>query len=567
MSLFNEPPGPGMILRNYQESAKRELYTYLREKTGNPCIVIPTGGGKSPLMASICADAVQLWNGRVLIAAHVKELLVQTADKLQRMCPTVKVGIYSAGLKRRDTTQDVIIGGVQSIFDKADQLGRFDLLLIDEAHLIPESGYGRYRTLIDGLIEINPDLRIVGLTATPFRTDTGMICTPDGILNHVCYEVSVKELIALGYLTKLVSKAARHEVDTSGIKIVRGEYDDQEAEAAFILEDVVEKAVDEILLRTTNRKSVLIFCQSIAHAEAVAGRICWAGHRCREVYGDTKSEDRKQYLGEFQRQEIQYLVNVNVLTTGFDAPAIDCVCLMRATVSPGLFYQMVGRGFRLAENKADCLILDFGTNIERHGPVDAIQPKIKGEEQENKGKKCPQCSEVVSRVAMVCPDCGYVWPPPEGRELTHGGKASDESPISGEVEIAERCVQKVTYKVHTKKNAPPGWPQTLRVTYELSNPMEWISEWVCVEHQGFARTKAEAWWASRCQGECPTSAEDAFDFGATKCLAEPYSITTKIKAGDKFPEITKYRFREPGEDDLGDMDDGQAVEMLDQIPF
>jgi DNA repair protein RadD len=97
--------------------------------------------------------------------------------------------------------------------------------------------------------------------------------------------------------------------------------------------------------------------------------------------------------------------------------------------------------------------------------------------------------------------------------------------------------------------------------------MEWISEWVCVEHEGFARRKAEAWWASRCQGECPTSAEDAFDFGATKCLSEPYSITTKIKPGDKFSEITGYKFREPGEDDLGDMDDGQAVEMLDQIPF
>ena len=179
-------------LRPYQEAAKAAIYDYLRQHDDNPCVMIPTAGGKTPLMASVCKDAVELWDGRVLILAHVKELLEQTTEKLKLVCPEVKFGVYSAGLKRRDTEHAVIVAGIQSVYKKACELGPFDLIIVDEAHLIPPDGEGMYRQFLTDAKVINPEVRIIGLTATPFRLKSGMICAPENILNAICFEVGVK---------------------------------------------------------------------------------------------------------------------------------------------------------------------------------------------------------------------------------------------------------------------------------------------------------------------------------------------------------------------------------------
>src|SRR5690606_29829653 len=182
-------PAEMLALRPYQEGAVAAVYDHLRTRDDNPCAVIPTAGGKTPIMATVCKDAVERWNGRVLILAHVKELLEQTADKLQRVCPEVEFGVYSAGLKRRDKSHQVIVAGIQSVFRRACELDAFDLVLVDEAHLIPLEGDGMYRQFLADARVVNPNLRIIGFTATPFRMKTGPICTPDGFLNHVCFEV------------------------------------------------------------------------------------------------------------------------------------------------------------------------------------------------------------------------------------------------------------------------------------------------------------------------------------------------------------------------------------------
>ena len=162
----------GMVLRPYQQEAVESVYSYLREYDDNPCIVIPTAGGKTPVMATVCKDAAGRWQGRVLIVAHVKELLQQAVDKLDAVAPELmpKVGVYSAGLKSRDTEHPIIVAGVQSVYKRPEELGCFDLVVIGEAHMIPPEGDGMYRTLLAGLKEINPQVRIIGLTATPFRT-------------------------------------------------------------------------------------------------------------------------------------------------------------------------------------------------------------------------------------------------------------------------------------------------------------------------------------------------------------------------------------------------------------
>jgi DNA repair protein RadD len=580
-------------LRDYQEESVHAVYGALQAGDGHPVIVIPTGGGKTPVIAQLCADAVTLWNGRVLVLAHVKELLEQTAGALRAMCPTVPVGVYSAGLKRRDTHQPVIVAGIQSVYDKADTIGRFDLVIVDEAHLIPPDGDGMYLTLLTALKEANPELRVIGLTATPYRLGTGLIYSDGGVLTEVCYEVGVKHLVNQGYLCPLVGKAAVAEVSTRSLKIVRGEFDEKQAETLFTAGDVVRDAVREVVDRTVDRRSVLLFCQTVAHGNRVTAALRadlvgreelaaresdpardffaldadpLADHRlgvvydwlienghpvdrltewmrrgravAGEIYGDTSSEERAALIQRFRAGSLRYLVNVGVLTTGFDAPNVDCVCLLRATVSPGLYYQIVGRGFRLHPDKKNCLVLDFGENIKRHGPVDQVKVdgKKKSTEGEPVAKMCPECRTVVAGGVSVCPDCNYVWPVEE-RTPAHGGTADDGDPLStGKPKREEHEVLGVTYRPHTKKDAPPGHPKTLRVTYRLGVG-EAVSEWVCVEHTGFAGEKARKWWAKRCAYPMPRSAVEAAVYAGHGLLAAPVSLTLETKPKEKYPEV------------------------------
>jgi len=182
-----------MELRPYQSEAVTAVYDHLRRRDDHPCVVIPTAGGKTPVMASICRDAVTQWNGRVLILAHVKELLEQAVEKLHAMAPDLwmRIGVYSAGLKSRDTEHPIIVAGIQSVYKRAAELDAFDLILLDEAHMLPPDGEGMYRTFLADARIVNPNVRLIGLTATPYRMTTGMICGPENLLNHVCYEVGV----------------------------------------------------------------------------------------------------------------------------------------------------------------------------------------------------------------------------------------------------------------------------------------------------------------------------------------------------------------------------------------
>lgn len=314
------------------------------------------------------------WSGRVLILSHVKELLKQTADKLQTVCPEVKVGIYSAGLKRRDTDHPVIVAGIQSVYQRACELGAFDLVIVDEAHLIPLDGDGTYRRFLADAKVINPNVRIIDFTATPFRLKAGPICTPDGVLNHVCYDVGICELIRDGFLCPLVTRAGKTMADTTHLHMRAGEFVADEVEDLMDQDELVGAACDEIVAQTIRRNATLIFASGVKHGQHIVDLLEREhGIECGFVCGETPSSERDATLGRFKAGDLYFLCNVNVLTTGFDAPNIDSIALLRPTMSPGLFYQMVGRGLRLHASKKDCLVLDFGGNVLRHGPVDALQ--------------------------------------------------------------------------------------------------------------------------------------------------------------------------------------------------
>jgi DNA repair protein RadD len=541
-------------LRPYQEEAKAAVYSYLRNHDDNPCVVIPTAGGKTPVMASMCKDAVGLWQGRVLILAHVKELLEQTADKLRTICPEVQFGVYSAGLKRRDTTNQVIVAGIQSVYQRADELGTFNLILVDECHLIPLEGDGMYRQFLADARAINPQLRIVGFTATPFRLKTGPICTPDGILNQVCYEVSVRELIAQGYLCQLVTKASKVKADTSNLHVRNGEFVPDEVEALMDANELVQAACGEIVEYTSNRQAVLIFASGIKHGEHVVQVLKEQhGITCGFITGETPTADRDSLLDKFRAGKLKYLCNVNVLTTGFDAPNVDCVVLLRPTLSPGLYYQMVGRGFRLHPEKQNCLVLDFGGNVLRHGPVDQIRVKAHGGTGNGQApaKECPECLSVVAAGYARCPDCGYEFPPPQ--RTKHDAKASEAGILSGQVTTTKHTVEEVFYSIHKKRGAPEDAPRTMRVDYRIGWH-KYQSEWVCFEHTGYARKKAIDWWKQRSYEPVPETAEEAVALAQAGRLAPTREITVRSITGEKYDRIIGY--------ELGDIP--PPLELSDQ---
>ena len=527
------------------------MYRHLRERDDNPVVVIPTAGGKTPVMATICRDAVTRWNGRVLVLAHVKELLEQTAGTLARVAPDLDIGVYSAGLGRRDTQHPIIVAGIQSVWRRAAELDHVDLALIDEVHTIPPEGDGMYQTFLSEARVVNPHMRVIGLTATPYRMTTGMICRPPsegGILHEICYEIGVRELIVQGFLCPLKSKAGRQKADTSGLHIRGGEFIANEVENLMDDDTLVQAACDEIVEQTADRRSVLIFASGVQHGLHIQSILRDRhGVECGFVSGETPTAQRDATLARFRgRAEglftgspLKYLCNVNVLTTGFDAPNVDCVALLRPTNSPGLYYQMVGRGFRLCPGKADCLVLDFGGNILRHGPVDdlKIKPTSSGD-GDAPAKECPQCQALIHAAYTKCPECGYEFPPPE-RE-THDRTATTAGILAGQTEDNECTVQDVHYRVHVKRDAPEDAPRTMRVEYRVGFN-HWQSEWVCIEHTGYARVKAEAWWRQRSNWPVPTSAYEAVGIARAGGLCPTFAITVRHVAGEKYDRIIDYK--------------------------
>lgn len=530
-----------MGLRPYQRDAVDAVWKHIAKSDTNPAVVLPTGSGKTHVIAELCRDAVQKWNGRVIVVAHVKELIEQAAGKLQAVAPDLPVGVFSAGLGRRDLGYAVTIAGIQSVYQRAHDLGPLDLVIVDEAHLIPPDGEGMYRRFLADARDLCDHQRVIGLTATPYRMKTGTICGPESVLHEVCFEAGVRELIVQGYLCPLKSRAGKAVADTSDIHVRGGEFVAGELEDRMDEDGLVEAACAEVVAATVDRRSVLLFCSGVRHGEHVV-RVLREKHgvECGFVEGGTPAKERDALIARFKSGDLKYLANVNVLTTGFDAPNVDCVAMLRPTMSPGLYYQMVGRGFRLADGKTDCLVLDFGGNVLRHGPVDAIRlADTKDASGEAPAKQCPECDALIHAAYAVCPECGHKFPP---RQVKHAAIASDEEVVTGSEGPARRDerVIEVAYYVHHKRNDPLAKP-TMRVEYRIGFN-RWAREWICLEHSegGYARRKAEQWWRERSNDPLPSSVEEAVEWANAGAVARTERITLEKKPGDEWERIVGY---------------------------
>lgn len=484
-----------MILRDYQQRSIDQLYAWFgKHPSGNVCAVLPTGAGKSIVIAALCRDALQNWpETRVLMLTHQKELIQQNAEKMRLVWPNAPLGIYSASLRRRDQGEPITFAGIQSVRAKADMLGWVDIVIIDECHLINNTQQGGYRSLLADLMRINPDLRVIGMTATPYRLGQGLLTEgDDALFSDIIEPVTIEELLHKGYLARLQSKQTGMRFDLSGVHKRGGEFIEGELAKAIDTELGNREAVEEIIRRAGDRKSWLVFCSGVEHAEHIRDELRVQGVSAECLTGKTPKREREEMLAAFKAKEIRALTNANILTTGFDAPDTDLVAMLRPTMSPALYVQMAGRGLRPKSHTDHCLVLDFAENVARHGPITAIEPPKKKGKGEAPVKVCPDCDEVVHLSAKVCPECGHEFVTEEDEKRWR--LANDD--IMGQ-EGREMCITDWRWAPHTSR---ASGKEMIRVSYygALSDPP--ITEYLPILHEGYAGQRALATLATIANG-------------------------------------------------------------------
>jgi DNA repair protein RadD len=476
-------------LRPYQAQAIDALYRYWQRGRGmRPLLEVPTGAGKSLIIAHVARDVVEA-GGTVLVLAHRRELVAQNAAELGEAWPTAPIGIYSAGLRRREVSA-VTFANVQSIYRHGSRLGRIDLVVVDEAHMIPRRSDAQYGTLLAALGETYPDMRMVGLTATPYRLDSGRLDQGEGaIFDGLAYSIGVAGLVDSGFLSPVVSRAGARKISTEGVRRRGGEWVASELQSAAMADELPEAIAADIVAHGEGRRGWMVFSSGVAHAERLAELLRGHGVSVGVVTGETK--DRDEILSRFRAQELRALVNCDVLTTGFNAPHVDLIALARATESTSLYVQIVGRGMRLYEGKENCLLLDYGSNVQRHGPIDDVRVVVQGGgdgDGEPPGKECPQCRGLVHAARRECDYCGHVFDVAE-----RGGNLSAEA-YAGDVIRGSTLRDPEWWQVDAvllRRHRKEGRPDSVRVTYECG--LAHVSEWVCPEHDGYPRRKYEAW--------------------------------------------------------------------------
>jgi len=329
-------------LRPYQSRVLDELWEWFAAHgDGDPIIEACVGAGKSVLIAELCRRAIEQYaDTRVLMLVHVKELIEQNLAKLLQVWPGAPVGVYSASVGSRQLGRAITYATIGSVARRAHQLGRVDLLLVDECHLVSPSESTMYRKLIDELRRYCPAMRVIGWTGTAFRGD-GVWLTQHGLFSHVASRITMGELLQAGYLAPLVTAPTATRIDTHDVRVVAGEFVVNSLAAATDKAELVRSACAELVRLAAERRRWLVFAVTVAHAEHLAAELRDAhGIACAVVSAATPKAEREASIRAFRRGDLRALVNVAVLTTGFDVPELDCIALLRATRSPVLYVQI-----------------------------------------------------------------------------------------------------------------------------------------------------------------------------------------------------------------------------------
>lgn len=532
-------------LFDYFETNKARLDQNGKPVKRNPLVLMPTGTGKSLVISMFTKAALEMHpRTRIVMLTHVKELIAQNAKTLVAYWPQAPLGIYSAGLNKREIAAQVIFGGIASIKNVAGKLGYIDIVFIDECHLLNPNADSMYQAFLKALMEVNPWLVVIGLSATGYRLGIGTL-TNNGIFTDTAFDLTTLEmfnrLVYEGYLAPLVVKKGSTQIDMSGVGIENGDFKLHELQAAADQTNLTDAIVRDILANAGDRRASLIFCAGVDHAEHVSECFAHYGVEVPAVHSKLEAGKRDQLIADFKAGRYWGLTNNNVLTTGFDHPPIDLIAMLRGTTSTGLWVQMLGRGTRPSpeSGKLNCLALDYVGNTMRLGPInDPLIPKLKG-----KGAgtapvwECPMCHHYNHARAPQCTHCGFL------HDMTQdiSRNASAAEVMIGELPIVEMFgVNRVLYHKHSKE----GKPDSLRVTYQCG--LRSFTEWVTLEHGGAPGARARDWWRDRFIGGA--SVNGVIEPPAT--TAEALALISHLKAPErirvyvntKWPQVVGVEF-------------------------
>ncbi|WP_322001249.1 DEAD/DEAH box helicase [Marinobacter alexandrii] len=440
-------------LRPYQQEAVDATLTHFRKSDESAVIVLPTGAGKS----LVIAELARLAKRKILVLTHVKELVEQNHAKYQSY--GLEGGVFSAGLKRKENRHQVTFASVQSVSANLDQFrDEYSLIIIDECHRVSGEETSQYQRIIELLRQQNDSLKVLGLTATPYRLAMGWIyrfhyrgfvrSDEDKPFQHCIFELPLSYMINRGFLTKpeLVN-AAVAQYDFSALAQDRfGEYAEKDVNQLLSKHQRVTRAIiEQVMDLAAQRKGVMIFAATVDHAREITGYL--PEHHTALITGATDLNERGLLIQRFKQRQLKYLVNVSVLTTGFDAPHVDFIAILRPTQSVSLYQQIVGRGLRLDEGKQDCLVIDYAGNS-----VNLHHPEV-GERKPNPDSE---------PVQVFCPGCGFAnifWGKTDGdgRVIEHYGRRcqgliegllepADEGGPAAEGQRPEQCDYRFRFK-------------------------------------------------------------------------------------------------------------------------
>ena len=437
-------------LRTYQQEAVDRTLNYFRKRRDPAVIVLPTGAGKSLVIAELAKIAI----GRVLVLAHVKELVEQNHLKYESY--GLHAGIYSAGLNQKDSEQKVIFGSIQSVAKAKDAFFKdFTLVVIDECHRVGLEPDSQYAKVITQLKLNNPRICILGLTATPYRLGLGWIYNyalrgelktqEQRFFKHCIYDLPLEYMISNQYLTPPVqvdipvTSYDFSELIEGGNAYTMAQLEEALHQQRRLTPLIIKNIID--ITENDQRQGVMIFSSTVKHAQEIMDHLPTG--QARLVVGTTELSERDQIVHDFKQKAFKYLVNVSVLTTGFDAAHVDVIAILRPTESISLYQQIVGRGLRLDTDKKDCLVLDYtgmGHSI--------FSPEI-GEKK--------TASESVA-VQVPCPECGFIndfWGilDDEGKLLEHYGRKCRGGHVNADNYNLIPCGYRFRFKICTQCSA------------------------------------------------------------------------------------------------------------------
>lgn len=525
--------------RPYQRQAVQSIFDYYSNGGQGNCLIgLPTGLGKSLLPAMFIREVMGIWpNQRFAVVTHSRKLIAQNYDKMLDLWPNAPIGVYSAGMKRKESIFPIVYGGIGSMYKKAELFGHRDIIFVDEAHCISPEENTMYQRLFTDLRLINPNLKIVGLTATMFRAKVGRL--DDGNLFHgIAYDGTAyqafNQFIADGYMAPLTGRPTTIKVETSKIGIRNGEFMSAELESA--VNAITREGLAEFAQLAADRNCWLIFSGGIDNAEFMASVLNEMGIPTAAVHSKMDNDEIDRRLLAHSKGELRALTNYGILTTGYDCPQIDAIGMFRATMSPNLHVQMAGRGTRIYPGKTDCLFADYGRNIERLGVINdpkIPQRKDKGGNGEIPIKICDNCGVYNHISARVCQSCNS---PFEFQvKITKEAKATEVLRIDEEPRIESFPVNSIVYSVYSKDGN-----KGLKVSYTCG--LRTFTEYVPVENQRGKKFTLD-WWRQRSQYELPS--EFAEVVKATDYLRRPVGL--KVWVNNRFngkiiPKIRGYEW-------------------------